>query len=324
MTPVPVVVAVDGGGSKTDVVVLTLDGEVLERRRGPGSSPDLEGVGRSVAIIDAIVREAVGDHEVRQAGVYLSGLDLPIEVERYVAMLDAPPWSECRLTVENDLFALLRAGTDEPDAVVVVCGTGINALGTRADGRVVRFPALGTISGDWGGGYDLGAQALWHAARAVDGRGPETALVPAVLDALGVDSIETLIAQLHFGEREHADLARLAPAVFELSAGDGVARALVVRQGTEIVDFIRAVVNRLDLHDEDFPVVLGGGILRAAHPLLHPAIAAGVAEIAPHARVRIVREDPVVGAAALALAAAGAAPEARTRARVLLTKPHGT
>ena len=63
------------------------------------------------------------------------------------------------------------AGTEEPDAVAVVCGTGINCIGVRADGAHARFPALGAISGDWGGGWYLGEQALWHAARAVDGRG---------------------------------------------------------------------------------------------------------------------------------------------------------
>ena len=76
--------------------------------------------------------------------------------------------------LDNDLFALLEAGTDSPDAVAVVCGTGVNAVGRAADGRTVRFPALGSISGDWGGGGQLGMQALSHAARAVDGRGPRS------------------------------------------------------------------------------------------------------------------------------------------------------
>ena len=78
--------------------------------------------------------------------------------------------------MDNDTFALLRAGTDSPDAIAVVCGAGINCVGRAADGRIARFPALGMLSGDWGGGQHLAALALWHAARAEDGRGPATAL----------------------------------------------------------------------------------------------------------------------------------------------------
>ena len=42
-----------------------------------------------------------------------------------------------------------------------------------ADGRTIRYPSLGTISGDWGGGWHLGERALWFAARAADGRGAQ-------------------------------------------------------------------------------------------------------------------------------------------------------
>jgi N-acetylglucosamine kinase-like BadF-type ATPase len=64
--------------------------------------------------------------------------------------------------VENDSFALLRAGTADANAVAVVCGAGINCVGTRADGKTSRFLSLGKISGDWGGGNQLGYDTLWH------------------------------------------------------------------------------------------------------------------------------------------------------------------
>ncbi len=52
--------------------------------------------------------------------------------------------------VDNDTFALLRSGTDRGWGVAVVCGGGINCVGLTADGREVRFPSLGPITGDWG------------------------------------------------------------------------------------------------------------------------------------------------------------------------------
>jgi N-acetylglucosamine kinase-like BadF-type ATPase len=307
MTPAnKVVIAVDGGGSKTDVVALALDGTVIARKRGPKSSPHLVGLEGSVAVIDALVRDVVGDAEVVQADVYLSGLDLPIEIERYRAGVAGCAWAGAGLVVDNDLFALLRAGTEATDAVAVICGTGINAVGIRADGATVRFPALGEISGDWGGGYGLGQAALWHAARAVDGRGPQTALVEGVLTSLGAHSIDEVIEQLHFGQREFSDLSSLAPVVLAAAArDDAIALSLVDRQAEEIVAFVRAIVTRLGLGDHAFPVVLGGGMFETETPRLSGGVLAGVAEVAPRAKVVHVRRPPIAGAALLALEHAG-------------------
>ncbi|KQM82755.1 N-acetylglucosamine kinase [Agromyces sp. Leaf222] len=311
-----VIVAVDAGGSKTDAVALTIDGELVAHARGGGSSPHFEGLGEAVAVVDGLVRSVAGRSRVVHAGLYVSGLDLPIEVEQYAAAVAGFDWAGDSTTVANDLYALLRAGTDEPDAVAIVCGTGVNAVGVRADGADVRFPSLGGLSGDWGGGSGLGEQALWHAARDVDGRGPRTALTTAIVDRLGVASVQALIEDLHFGRRDSNDLAALAPAVFEAArSGDAVAAELVDRQADEIVAFARACVTRLGLADRAIPIVLGGGIIRAADPRLISGITSGLAVVAPRARIEMLDASPIVGASLLALATAGASPEALERAR---------
>jgi len=174
------IVAVDGGGSKTDAVAVTLDGIVLGRFRGPGSSPHLIGLASSVTLVDSIIGSLVRDRPPIHTGVYLSGLDLPREVDAYRDAIAGLSWGSGAVTVANDLFALVRSGTESPDAVAVVCGTGINAIGVRADGATARFLALGSISGDWGGASGIGELALWHAARDEDGRGPATSLTAAV------------------------------------------------------------------------------------------------------------------------------------------------
>ncbi|WP_241842981.1 N-acetylglucosamine kinase [Agromyces albus] len=310
------VVAVDGGGSKTDAVALTLEGELVAHRRGQGSSPHFEGLATSVEVVDGLVRAVAGDAEIIQVDLYLSALDLPIEVERYLAAIAGLDWASAPHFVGNDLYALLRAGTDERDAVAVVCGTGVNAIGVRADGADARFPALGPISGDWGGGSGLGEQAVWHAARDVDGRGPRTALTAAIAERLGVPSVTALIEELHFGTRNGTDLAGLAPVVFETArAGDAVARQLVDRQAEEIVAFARACITRLGLHGRAIPVVLGGGIIRSGDERLLEGIAARLAAAAPAARIEIFDGAPIVGAALLALGRAGATADALLRAR---------
>ncbi|WP_350347446.1 BadF/BadG/BcrA/BcrD ATPase family protein [Agromyces sp. G08B096] len=312
----PVVVGVDGGGSKTDAAALTLDGRIVSRRRGPGSSPHFEGLDASVGVVDALVREVAGEHPVVQADLYLSGIDLPVELAEYRAAIEGRPWVSPSTVIDNDLYALLRAGTDSPDAVVVVCGTGVNAVGVRADGADARFPSLGPLSGDWGGGSGLGEEVLWHAAREVDGRGPRTLLTGMLLEQLRLGSVAELIEDLHFGRRDSAELAVLAPSVFEAARqGDAVAAQLVDRQAEEIVAFARACLTRLDLLDRPVPVVLGGGIVQARDPRLIGGILDRLALDAPLAVVEIFDGPPIVGAGLLALQHAGAAPDALARAR---------
>ncbi|WP_040424806.1 N-acetylglucosamine kinase [Agromyces subbeticus] len=311
-----VIVAVDGGGSKTDAVALTIDGELVAHDRGPGSSPHFEGLAEAVAVVDGLVRRVAAGERVAQASLYISGLDLPSEIEQYAAEISRLDWAGKSTVVDNDLYALLRAGTDEPDAVAIVCGTGVNAIGVRADGAQVRFPSLGGISGDWGGGSGIGEQALWHAARHADGRGPATMLSAIIVEQLGVASVPALIEELHFGRRESSELTALAPAVFAAArVGDAVAIGLVDRQAEELVAFARACVVRLGLESRAIPIVLGGGIVRAGDERLIAGITSGLAEVAPEARIEILDSPPIVGAALLALGHAGASGEALDRAR---------
>ena len=303
----PVVVAVDGGGSKTDAVALTPDGRVVGRASGPGASPHFIGVEAAVERIDEIVREVAAGRPIAQANIYLSGLDLPSEVQTFATAIATIDWSSDTTVVDNDLYALLRSGTSAADAVAVVCGTGINALGRRADGAVARFAALGTISGDWGGGTGLGEAAIWHAARDADRRGPTTSLTTAVPGAFGLATVAEVTESIHLGRIVYGDLALLAPLVFgHADRGDVIAGELVDRQGVEIAIMAISCLERLDLLDRMIPVVLGGGILVNRHERLWTALEAELLGRAPKARIEHVTTAPIVGAALLALESTGA------------------
>lgn len=308
--PPDVVVAVDGGGSKTDVAVARLDtGDVLARHRGPGCSQHDLGPDRAVEVVDAAVRAALvaADVEVDRVvhtGCYLTAIDLPDEQRMMHRLLARKVWARRFVTVDNDLFALLRAGTDAPDAAVVVCGTGINGLARRADGTVARLVALGHCSGDWGGGAELGEHVLWFAARAEDGRGEPTELREAVLRWAGASTIDEVSVAVHRGLLDPADWSRHVPEVFALAAGgDAVARRIIERQGVEIGAMAAALLQRVDLQESAVPVVVGGGIGSCGDPTLTAAMATALAAGAPLARLEVTTRSPIDGAVALALAA---------------------
>ncbi len=312
------ILAIDGGNSKTDVAVLTTGGEVLSAVRGGGFQPGADGAeGAMDSVASAVTRalSAAGVAGVDHVSAYLANVDLPEEEEDFHRLFAARGWGR-DVRVGNDTFALLRAGGTESWGVAVVCGAGINCAGVGPDGRVARFPSIGQVTGDWGGGHFLGAEALWHGVRAEDGRGPATALSAAVAAHFGVGTALDVGLGIHFGEISEGRLGELSPVLFAVAAGgDEIALGLVDRLAEEVEAMTGVVLRRLDLLDTPVDVVLGGGVLAARHPVLMTAIEERMATLVPQAKLIVVDAPPVLGAGLLGLDAAAAPPDAYERLR---------
>jgi N-acetylglucosamine kinase-like BadF-type ATPase len=319
------VLAVDGGGVKTDLALLRRDGALLSHVRGGRSQVHYLGVDGCISVLEGLLGEAASragiDPGARPltstAQLLLAGIDLPEDEAALRAAIERMHWSE-RLVVGNDTEALLRAGSDRGWGVAIVCGTGINCLGLAPDGREARFLSFGSVSGDWGGGLDIGLAALAAAVRAADGRGPDTVLQTAVAAHFGMSDPLAVARAVHRQELPTARLAELAAFVLGVSDRDAVAAGIIRRLCDEVVAFARAALRRLDLTAADPDVVLGGRVLRSAGPRVVEAIERGVVEVAPNARVAVSPSEPIVGAALLGLDALGAGAGACARARAEL------
>ncbi|MEV4319894.1 BadF/BadG/BcrA/BcrD ATPase family protein [Actinocrispum sp. NPDC049592] len=317
-----VVIAIDGGNSKTDVLLVDGSGGVLGRARGIGASPQTVGVRKSLDTFEQLVIEAAAQAGTPMSppfgahtAAYLAGADLPKEEEVLERALAERGWSPS-IVVGNDTFALLRAGTADGVGVAVVCGAGINCVGVSANGKVHRFPALGRISGDWGGGLHLGEEALWSAVRAADGRGPHTELLPAVIEHFDVRDIFDVVERLHFEGLHRSVLHELSPLLFTVAqGGDQVAGQIVETLVTEVVTMATVTLRKLEMTGEAPAIILGGGVLTGQSGALLAEITRRICAVAPRADVRVVDLPPVVGAALMGLDAIGAELAAKKRLR---------
>ena len=315
------VLAVDGGGYKTHLALVQDDGALLAFVRGPQSSPHQIGVGGCLELLEQLVGQALEragrDRDGAPAGdvgqVLMSGVDFPREEEELQAAVDARGWAT-NMTVANDTFAILRAGTERGWGVALVCGAGINCVGVGPDGRHVRYPALGTITGDWGGGFDVGLAGLSAAARSADGRGPRTTLEHAVPTHFGFDTPLELAEAIHLDGLDRQRIGELAPLVLAAAREDDVATGIAERLVSEAIAFVRVTLEQLGLVGEPADVVLGGGLFQNDGWLV-ARVSERMAEVAPAASVRLVDSAPIVGAALLGLDELGAPAAARERVR---------
>lgn len=316
------VLAVDGGNSKTDLALVNADGSVLALVRGPLSSPHHLGVEGCLTVVRGLLTEAVreaqlGDQDgqiAQVATLLMAGVDFPSEEDAVRDAVEQRGWAR-RVHVGNDTFAVLRAGTERGWGVAVTCGAGINCVGVTPDGRHARFPALGAITGDWGGGYDLGLAAVSAAARSEDGRGPRTSLERAVPAHFGLTTPSELAEGIHTGRIEQRRVIELAPLVLAEAADDAVAAEIVEHLAAEVVALARVALARLELTEEPVEVLLGGGVLQDVDGNLLATIDSGLRAVAPNVTVRPTASAAIVGAALLGLDELEASPEVQARLR---------
>ena len=230
----PLIVAVDGGNSKTDVLLLRVDGTVLASVRGAGSSPHQLGLGPALQVVDDLIDRAwlAGGLAPRNgdraavAAVFMAGADLPSEEIALADAVTAQGWA-MQNHVANDVFAVLWAATGTGHGVAVTVGAGVNCVGASPSGRRAWFPALGEITGDWGGGPDIGMAALGAGVRSEDGRGAPTALARAVASYFGFATALEVAVAIHQGSLDAARVVELPPLVVS-AAEEGDAEALAI------------------------------------------------------------------------------------------------
>ena len=314
-------VGVDAGGTKTHALVADESGEVLGvGRAGTGN---WEGVGLDGAL--AALRQAVGEalsaartspQEVTAAGYGLAGLDWPSDEARLRPLVEELGLSGPSVLV-NDTFVALRAGAREPWGVVIVAGTGTTVAGRNRRGEMARTLGLGYPFDDWGSAPDLAQAALHAVARAYTGRGPATALSDRLVRLVGAADVADLLEGV---SRWRYNLFPLVADVVqalmeEADGGDGPAREILLRAGRELGGGAVVVIRRLGMEDEEFDLVLAGGLFRSASPLLLDALRGTVQAVAPGARPVRLDVPPVVGGVLLAMDAVGWAvtPEVRRR-----------
>ncbi len=302
------ILAVDGGNSKTDVALVAADGRLMSAVRGPTTSHQQVGLEVGADRLAGLVAEARAQAGIlagappAEIAVYaLAGADTPADDRRLTQAFGARGLAQEGLVI-NDAFAPIRGGSERGWGIALICGSGMNAAGISPDGRRARLAALAAISGDWGGGDDVGLAALGAAVRARDGRGSRTSLETVVPAHFGFRRPIDLTRAIEAGAVDQARLRELSPVVF-LAAGDGdvVARSIVDRLADELVTMAGAIIRRLSLSRRRPDVVLAGGIFAARDSAFETRIRTGVWAVAPGADVRRSEALPVLGAALLGL-----------------------
>lgn len=292
------VMGIDGGGSSLRVVITTRDLTVCGQAVGESANPSSIGRAESARRVGAAMRAALSYADLQPGQISAVGIGIAGAAASHSAdwlrVLVSEHFPGASVAVSSDYEIALVGAHGERRGLLALAGTGSLAYGVNGAGESALAGGWGYLLGDEGGGYWLGAAALRAAARAADGRGRETALLPAVLKALNLSQPLDLITWMYSSGSRTRDAAALARLVLACAETDAVAGNIVAEGARELALAVRAVSVRLQL--TQCPIAFAGSLLSEMNPLSRRLCGHLGLEGIPAPRY-----SPAVGAAILAL-----------------------
>ena len=297
--PMPLVVGVDGGGSRTRVVLADANGTVLARTEGMASALTPGEEAAAADVIRALISDvlAMADRADTRPAVCVVGVAGAGQERAAQALWSALASRRVAddVSVQADATIALDDAFGDHAGVLLIAGTGSIAFARAPDGRMERCGGWGPAIGDEGSAAWLGARALSVITAAHDGREPETALTGAILTALELESLAELIPWAAATNR--TALAALAPVVAQTAAaGDLRANALISLCVEELVIHVRTLARRCFMDERAaISVALSGGLLGKGS-LVRKRLEQRLKSAVPGATVRSEEVDAARGA----------------------------
>jgi len=295
---------VDGGGTKTDVLAVDVDGtQIGSGLSGPtnltSTSLGAAGFNLKEAVRQAL--ETVTEEKEVHVAMGLAGMDTPDEYETaYRVFIDIlRAFSVVKFTLVHDSQIALENGTTNPNAIVLISGTGSICVGRNARGETAKTGGMDYLLTDQGSGYDIGRHVLREAVKSFDGRREKTVLESLVCEYFHIADLSTIKSKVYhplLNKVEIAELAQLCSRALEM--GDAAAKDIFDWAARELELLVASVVRRLRLEVEPTDLVLTGSI--ATLPTVMQPLSAQLRASFPQLQIVLPQRPAVYGAVQMA------------------------
>jgi N-acetylglucosamine kinase-like BadF-type ATPase len=292
----------DGGGTKTECVVLDASGKIIGEGRSGPSNPlrcgfDAAFRSLSEAATETLKTAGLRTNNMTSVCAGLAGAGRR-NVVRPVLDFLAQEFPQAVSQVITDYEIALETAVGAGPGVVLIAGTGSAAYGRNAAGLTARAGGYGPWLGDEGSAFEIGRRAVVAVAQTRDQSAPATVLTEMIPAALGCMDWDELTQRIS----KYPD--EIFPALFPVVAAaadaeDSAAKEILFTSAIGLGNLAMIVVRRLGMKDQEFPLVKCGGVF--GHSLMLDALLDSVvASGALRAKVSQLKISPAVGAARIA------------------------
>lgn len=285
--------AIDGGGTKTDAVLFREDGHILLKTKGQGTNPLDIGVDSSKQILLDLMRAAVLKSPERLSAIY-AGVAGLVYFDHFFTESDVSTLSCDYFKIETDGRNLISCElNNEEDGCCLIVGTGCGSwIRNRKFKDIFHVGGWGYLVDTLGSGYSLGREAVRAVCLSQDGRGRETILTELLKEETKKDLFHC-IPELYAGGR--AKFASLAHLVFDGKSLNDQVCADIVEEGASRLSELIWTVDKY--FPDNYPVIVGGGIA-TSYPEYYELIRS---KCPPKATMLLASAPPVFGAAVEAM-----------------------
>lgn len=293
-------IGVDGGGTKTECILVDDSGAIVARHVANGSNPNVIGPENARQIVTTALRALTAQAQgvpIHSTHLFMSGA--PVFWQEFAGLLTGFG----RVTSAIDSLPTLELATGGKPGLVLHAGTGSFVAARANDGTVHYAGGTGWRFGDPGSGYELGRRAIGRALVEMQGWLPASRLGPAVRahTQLPPDADVRAVTRFYYTHAEaNRIIAALAPTVMKLATdGDVPAREVAIASASELLDLALRVVDKLfpGAPAESLTAGLSGALL--THPLVAAALAARTS-----LRFVLITDAPIEGVRRLVTRAA--------------------
>jgi len=261
--PMKCFLGIDGGGTKTEWVVLNECGAIVARGTGPASNPTRIGFPAAFAALNETCNAAINStripFEVVALCAGLAGTGRPENREQMLQFL-SQRFSNAHVDVRTDLELPLYAMPPGP-AMVLVAGTGSAAIGRDSQGTVKREGGLGPGHSDEGSAFDIGQAAVSVARTPQEpSHAQHDELARQIFEHLNCSNWAEL--DLKSAANPDSVYPRIFPVVAAAAdSGSDLARSLLQSATQKLAAICQRLSESLNLAQQSFPLGKTGGTI---------------------------------------------------------------
>lgn len=263
-------IGVDGGGTKTELILIDDRGDVVARRITAGCNPNIAGTEDARIILEEALGTLAAHFPVSHTLLCMAGS--PTFWRDTAASLTAGGLFG-DVSALDDSRSVLELATNGRPGLVIHAGTGSFVAAQAPDGSLHYAGGTGWRFGDPGSGYDLGRRAISKALLELQGWQLPTSLSTVVRDHTGLTQSAAITRFFYQHAEPNKQIAALAPAILRLAEeGDHAAHLIVTESVTALLQLAEDVITKLfpGWHRDTLRAAVSGPILthRAVRPIL--------------------------------------------------------
>jgi len=295
------VIGVDGGGTKTIAGIADLNGKILKTAKAGPSSPVNVGKEKAAENIAKAIKKVLRKGEILSVFIGLAAIQEEPRFKKQI-LNELKKYKEIsqifkgKVEIGSDQIIAFKSGTNKPDGVLIIAGTGCVAHGWNK-GKEIATSGWHWLA-DEGSAFWVGQKVFQAVLKDLDGRGEKTLITKSAFKQFKVKNKQDFL------ERIYSEPLKTIPALSILSDNasqkrDKIAIKIMEQAGKELALSGKIVIRKMGFQKQKFPLVLSGSMFKSK--IVLNIVKKEIKKIAPKARFIRPKKQPVIGAIKLAL-----------------------